>query len=85
MVSQPEVNMKKFVQISVVVLLVFVIAVAAFSATRTSSAMAAREICPSVGWNTRSFNCTSELPLSRIEALAYQLAPEIKPYVGWNT
>ena len=77
--------MKKFVQISVVVLLVFVIAVAAFTATRTSSAMAAREICPSVGWNTRSFSCLSALPASGIEALAYRLTPEIQPYVGWNS
>jgi hypothetical protein len=85
MISQPEVNMKKFVQIFVVVLIVFAVAVAAFGATRTSSAMAAREICPSVGWNTRSFSCRSALLPSGNEALAYQLAPEIKPYVGWNT
>ena len=77
--------MKKFVQISVVVLLVFVIAVAAFTATRTSSAMAAREACPNVGWNTRSFSCLSALPRSGIEALAYQLAPGTVINVGWNT
>ena len=77
--------MKKFVQISVVVLLVFAFAVAAFSATRTSSAMVAREACPNVGWNTRSFSCLSALPASGIEALAYQLAPGATKDVGWNS
>jgi hypothetical protein len=85
MVSQPEVNMKKFVQISVLVLFVFVIAVAAFTATRTSSAMAAKEICPSVGWNSRSFSCSSPLPVSGIEALAYRLPADATINVGWNT
>jgi hypothetical protein len=85
MVSQPEVNMKKFVQISVVVLLVFAIAATAFSATRTSSAMAARENCPNVGWNSRSFSCRSALLPSGTEALAYQLAPGATINVGWNT
>jgi hypothetical protein len=85
MISQLEVNMKKFVQISVVVLLVFAVAVAAFTATRTSSAMAARGICPSVGWNSRSFSCLSALPLSGTEAFAYQLPPGAIKDVGWNT
>jgi hypothetical protein len=85
MVSQLEVNMKKFVKISVVILLVFAIAVAAFTATRTSSAMAAGGFCPNVGWNSRSFGCLSALQQSGFETLAYQLAPGTIINVGWNT
>jgi hypothetical protein len=77
--------MKKFTQISVVVLLVFAVAVMAFTATNTSSAMAAREICPSVGWNSRSFSCLSALPLSGTDALAYRSLPGGTLDVGWNS
>lgn len=75
--------MKKFVQISVLVLLVFAVAVTAFAAARTSSTLAGGSICPNVGWNTRVTGCLAGTLSPDLHELAYQVVP--KPTVGWNS
>jgi hypothetical protein len=84
MISQSEVNMKKFFKISLIVVLTLAIAFTVFSVTTTNSAMAAGKICPSVGWNTRSDSCSFGAVPS-LEGFARQFPPDIMPNVGWNT
>jgi hypothetical protein len=85
MISQTEVNMKRSFQITIIVVLALALALTVFAFTGTSSQMATGNICPNVGWNTRSAGCSfSTVP--SLEGFAYyQLPPENMPNVGWNT
>jgi hypothetical protein len=77
--------MKKFVQISVLVLLVFAVAVTAFAAARTSPALAGGgSFCPYVGWNSRGAGCLAASPSPDPQRLAYSLLPNRRD-VGWNS
>jgi hypothetical protein len=77
--------MKRFFQITIIVVLALALAFTVFSFTGTSSEMAAGNICPNVGWNTRSASCSLGAALS-LQEFAYQLPPGfIMPNVGWNT
>ena len=85
MVSQPEVNMKKFLQISILVILALALVFSVFTVTAASSEMAAGKICPSVGWNSRSGSCALGA-LQSLQGLAYfKLPPPPTPQVGWNS
>jgi hypothetical protein len=75
--------MKRILQLSVIIMLILVVAgtVAAMSG---SGPFAARgEICPTIGWNTKSMSCTAFLPGEN--SFAFRLPVEITPNVGWNS
>ena len=76
--------MKRFFQISIIVVLALALALTVFAFTGTGSEMAAGNICPNVGWNTRSAGCSFGAA-PNLEGFAYKLPPEIMPNVGWNT
>jgi hypothetical protein len=84
MSSKSEVVMKKFIQVSVVLLVVMTIAITTLALTGTSTAMAGKAICPMVGWNARSFSCLTSSVLPDAQALAIRL-PIRTPDVGWNS
>jgi hypothetical protein len=84
MSSKSEVVMKKFIQVSFIVLVVMALAVSALALTGTGSAMAGKAICPMVGWNTRSLSCSTSSVLPDAQALAIRL-PIRTPDVGWNS
>jgi hypothetical protein len=75
---------KRFIQISFVVLLVIAIAVTTLSLTGTSSTMAGRESCTRVGWNSRSYDCLATAPQD-LQGYRLELPPGILPQVGWNS
>ena len=74
--------MKKFIQIFLVVILVFVIAAGAFLTVSRNAVTAGGGACPMVGWNTRSLSCRAELPTP-----GFQIAKAPPPImdVGWNS
>jgi hypothetical protein len=75
---------KKFIQISFVVLVVIAIAVTVLSLTGTSSTMAGKVLCPNVGWNSRSYSCLSAAPQD-LQGESFALSPRLLPQVGWNS
>jgi hypothetical protein len=77
--------MKRFFQISILVVLALALAFMVFTFTGAGSEMAAGNICPNVGWNTRSASCSFGAT-PNLEGFTYQLPPGfIMPNVGWNT
>ena len=74
--------MRKFSQVSIVILLVLALAVTALALTGASSAMAGRPSCADVGWNSRSMACITTAALPGPGALALRVP--VVPLVGWN-
>lgn len=75
--------MKKFIQFSVLIALVAVLAFAAFQAPASGSAIAGRP-CPMVGWNTSPL-CRAEAPTYESFAWSYFIPGDPGMDVGWNT
>ena len=74
--------MKKLVQISLVTVLVFALAFGLLLVAGGSVSAAGGQICPMVGWNTRS--CSAYVALPTLGAQVAGLPP-VKPNVGWNS
>lgn len=81
--SGSEVNVKRFIQISFVVLVVITMVVTVLSLTGTDSAMAGKD-CLRVGWNSRSYTCLAVAPQD-LKGEFFKLPPGILPQVGWNS
>jgi hypothetical protein len=77
--------MRKFIQISLIVLVVMAIAVSALALTGTGSAMAGKAICPMVGWNNGAAFCgLASSPSQSVQGVAFSPRPP-RPLVGWNS
>jgi hypothetical protein len=83
--------MKKFIQISVVVLFIIAIAGTVFMVRSTSSEVASGVVCPNVGWNTgpsaagatKGGGCSA--PVAG-DPIFYKIVPQLPmPCVGWNS
>lgn len=78
-------TMKRFYQISIIVVLALALVLTVFAFTGASSQMASGKICPNAGWNTRSASCSFGTVPSLEGFAYYRLPPEIMPNAGWNT
>jgi len=76
--------MKRFLQISIVVVLALELVFTTFAVRGTGPQMAGGNICPLVGWNTRPSSC-SVIPVAGIIGIPYRIPPGPTPDVGWNT
>ena len=76
--------MKRFLQISVMVVLALALIFTAIPVRATGPQMAGGMICPLVGWNTRPSSC-SGIPVADLLGIPYRLPPGPTPNVGWNT
>jgi hypothetical protein len=86
MITQTEAHMKKFLQVSVVILIVLTLLATVLTFTRAGTVLASGDSCTRVGWNTRSPGCFSLSPaLHHQRGLAYQYVPDGMQFVGWNT
>jgi hypothetical protein len=91
--------MKKFIQISVIVLFVLAVAGTIFMVRSTGTEMAGGVVCPSVGWNTgpsvgwntgpsvgwntKVTGCSA--PVAG-DPIFYKIVPQLPmPCVGWNS
>jgi hypothetical protein len=82
MLSHSEANMKKSIQVCIIVILAIALAFSVFAVTKTSREMAYGTFCPLVGWNGRGINqCSPEpSPVPVILELAYSpIWPEFTP------
>jgi hypothetical protein len=78
--------MKKFLQVSVVILIVLTLLATVLTLTGTGVVLASGDSCTRVGWNTRSPGCFSFSPaLHHQQGLAYEKVPDGMQFVGWNT
>ena len=78
--------MNKSFKIALIILLVFAFAFGVFSSAMGGSQfMAAGQICPKAGWNSRLSNCTFSI-LDTPQVLSYKQEPyRVTPFAGWNT
>ena len=95
--SQSEANMKKSIQVCIIVILAFALAFSVFGFTKTSTEMAYGTFCPLIGWNGKGIDQCSPAPspVPVILELAYSpILPEFAPSpiwpdfapscIGWN-
>lgn len=78
--------MKKFIQVSIVVIFALALALSVFSFTKTSPEMAYGTFCPLVGWNGKGIDLCSPAPspVPVILELAYSpILPEFAPITIW--
>jgi hypothetical protein len=68
--------MKKFLQISIVILLILAITVTALAFSVTRPSVAGKLNCPNVGWNSKGISCY---------AVGTQTSPGGWEMVGWNS
>jgi hypothetical protein len=89
MLSQSETNMKKSIQVCIIVILALALVFTAFTVTYTSADMAKVKNCPDVGWNGKGVDkCPSvKAEMPSLQEFAYSWfvnPPLISPCVGWN-
>ena len=76
--------MKKFLQLSILVILAIALIALAFSVKPTSSKVVIVTHCLVAGWHTGPTSCFT--PMASLHGLAFQivLPPVFLPNVGWN-